>query len=65
MVTRAKRRTNNRWDRDNMAVLSCKVRKDFAERFRETAAANGHTINGIIRGALDAYLEEHEHAKQE
>ena len=32
MVTSAKRKSNNAWDKANMTALGCKVRKDYADR---------------------------------
>lgn len=58
MVSPAKRKSNNKWDKENMVVLSCKVRKEYADRVRACCAANGDTVNSILREALDAYLEE-------
>lgn len=58
MVSPAKRKSNNKWDKENMVVLSCKVRKEYADRVRACCAANGDTVNSILRDALDAYLEE-------
>ena len=56
MVTRAKRNANNTWDKNNMTVLGCKVRKDDAERYKAAAAAQGTTINAVLKAALDALL---------
>lgn len=58
MVSPAKRKSNNKWDKENMVVLSCKVRKEYADRVRACCAANGDTVNSILRDALDKYLEE-------
>ena len=53
MVTRAKRESNNRWDRDNMTVLGCKVKREYADQAREAAQAAGTSINAVLRQALD------------
>lgn len=57
MVTPAKRAANRAWDRANLVNLSCRVRREFADRVRAVAAENGDSINGIIKDALTAYLE--------
>ncbi len=59
MVTQAKRKSNNAWDKVNMTVLGCKVRREYADRVRACCAAQGDSVNAVIRAALDAYLEEH------
>ena len=56
MVTSAKRKSNNAWDKANMTVLGCKVRKDYADRVRAVCAAHGDTVNALLRDALDKYL---------
>lgn len=63
MVTSAKRKSNNAWDKANMTVLGCKVRKDYADRVRAVCAVHGDTVNALLRDALDKYLEEHEERK--
>ena len=47
MVTSAKRKSNNAWDKANMTVLGCKVRKDYADRVRAVCAAHGDTVNAL------------------
>lgn len=65
MVTPAKRKTNNAWDKANMTILGCKVRKDYAQRVRAACSANGDTVNAVLKAALDSYLEAHEGPKQQ
>lgn len=55
-LTDAKRRANNKYIKENMTILACKVRKDYAERVKALAAANGTTVNAIIKAALDEYI---------
>lgn len=59
-LTDSKRRANNKYIAEHMTTVACKVRKDYAERIKAAAAANGDTVNAIIKRALDTYLEEHE-----
>jgi hypothetical protein len=59
MLTDAQRRANNKWDRENMAHISCKMRREIAEEFKAAAKANGTTPNELIRGWIAGYLEEH------
>ena len=55
-LTDAKRRANNKYIKENMTILACKVRKDYAERVKALAAADGTTVNAIIKAALDEYI---------
>lgn len=59
MLTDAQRRANNKWDAKNMAVISCKLKREIAENFKTAAKANGTTPNELFRGWIAAYLEEH------
>ena len=60
MVTPAKAAANRAWDKANMVNLCCRVRREYADRVRACCAAQGDSVNAVIRAALDAYLEEHE-----
>jgi hypothetical protein len=64
-LSESKRRANNKYIKENMTVLGCKVRKDYADRIRAAAASQGDTVNAIIKRGLDAYLEEYEPYKSE
>lgn len=57
MPTDAQKRTRNKWDAENMSVISCKLRREIAENFKVTAKSNGTTPNELIRGWIAAYLE--------
>ena len=58
MITQAKKEANKAWDKANMTNLCCRVRKEYADRVRACCAANGDTVNSILREALDAYMKE-------
>lgn len=58
MVTPAKRASNDKWDRENMTILGCKVRREYADQVRKEAQRRGDSVNAVIKRALDAYLEE-------
>ena len=64
MVTPAKRAANDKWDKDNMTHLACKVRKDYAEQIKALAAENGTTVNAIIKTALGNYIKENKKASE-
>ena len=56
MVTRAKRESNNRWDRDNMTILACKVKRDIADQARAAAQMANTSINAVLRQAVDSLI---------
>lgn len=57
-VSDGKKANNAKWDRANMSTLSTHVRKDYAERVKAKAAAQGKSVHQIIRAALDAFLDD-------
>lgn len=60
MPTDAQKRTRNKWDAENMSVISCKIKREIADDFKATARANGTTPNELIRGWISNYLDAHE-----
>lgn len=63
MVTEARKRANAKWDKENMVVLACKVKRETAEQFKAACAAQGTTSNAVLQQAVKAYLEEHPEQK--
>lgn len=63
MPSEAQKRAKNRWDAENMAVVSCKMRRDLADSFKAAAKANGTTPNELIRGWIDAYTQRNKPAE--
>ena len=61
-ITDAKRRANAKWDKDNMTVLGCKVRKDKADKFKAMCKNAGTTPNAIFTAAMDLFMAEHDQA---
>ena len=60
MPTDTQRRARNKWDAENMSVISCKIKREIADGFKATARANGTTPNELIRVWISNYLEAHE-----
>ena len=58
MPTDTQRRARNKWDAENMSVISCKIKREIADDFKATARANGTTPNELIRGWISDYLIE-------
>lgn len=59
MVTEARKRANAKWDKENMTILGCKVKKDYAAKFRAACAAQGTTPNAVLKQAADDFLQAH------
>lgn len=60
MVTEAKKITNKRWDNENMAYQTIKVRRELLESFKAACAANGDRVNTVLREAMERYIERRE-----
>lgn len=56
MPTEAQKRSRGKWDAKNMAVISCKLKRETAESFKLAAKANGTTPNELFRGWIAEYL---------
>jgi hypothetical protein len=48
-VSEKKKISNAKWDRENMATLGCRVKKEEAETFKEYAKAQGKTANTVLK----------------
>lgn len=64
MVSDAQKKASAKWDKENMVVLACKVKRETAEQFKAACAAQGTTSNAVLQQAVKAYLEEHPAPKQ-
>ena len=56
MVSEAKKASNLKWDNENMAYQTIKVRRELLEEFRETCAARGDKVNTVLREAMEKYI---------
>ena len=45
----SKRKANDKWDKEHMTVLGCKVKKAEAAAFKEYAAQRGKTSNAMLK----------------
>ena len=50
MVSEAQKKARDKWDRKNMAQISCKLKKEkeYKERFQEYAKEQGKTVNALL-----------------
>lgn len=58
MPTDAQKSARDKWDAENMSVISCKLKREIAEEFKAAAKRDGKTPNELIRGWIAAYLFE-------
>ena len=55
-VSDAKRKSNEKWDRENMAYQPVKVRRELLEQFKATCAERGDRVNTVLREAMENYI---------
>lgn len=48
-ISEKKKASNAKWDKQNMATLGCKVKKEQAERFKQYANEQGKTANALLK----------------
>lgn len=62
-TSEARRRANDKWDKENMTTMSCRVRKDTAKAFKELCASRGSNASreliAFIKGELAAAQQAH------
>jgi hypothetical protein len=49
-VRESKRRNNDKWDKENMSSLGCKILKSEADSFREYCRERGQTVSETLAG---------------
>lgn len=64
-ITEAQKRTRNKWDAKNMSVISCKLKRDVAEKFKTVAKSNSTTPNELIRSWIGDYLSHETTTKED
>ena len=59
-VSRAKRASNNKWYKENMKIVACKIKKDDAEAFKQYADEKNTTPNALLRNYIYNCIEKGE-----
>ena len=57
-VPESRRRANDRWDKENMATLTCKIKKTDAEKFKEKVKEEQQTANAVLARFVKEYIGE-------
>lgn len=61
--TDAQRRAQNKYDRENVTVLSCKMRKSDAEDFKAACKDSGTTPNAVFNTAVAEFMQDYAEEK--
>lgn len=49
-TSEAQKKSRNKWDKANMSVIGCKLKREQAERFKQYAEQQGTTANNLLKG---------------
>lgn len=58
-VSDAQRRARDKWNRENLTVLTCNVTKKKKEEFKRVCAKEKTTQNAVLLDAVNRFIEEH------
>lgn len=58
-TSKAKREANDRWDKEHMITLGCKVKREEAATFKEYADSKGKTSNALLKEFVYKCIAEH------
>ena len=58
-ISEKKKKSNAKWDKENMTVLACKVRTEVADKFKAACAAEVTTSNAVLQQAVRDYIDAH------
>lgn len=59
-ISEAKKKSNAKWDKENMTNLAIRLRKEYAAKVKAAAARAGTTPGTIMRKAIDDFMQEHD-----
>lgn len=56
-VDERQRAAADRWDKNNMAYQTVKVRKELLESFRAKCRERGEKVNTVLKCAMEDYIQ--------
>lgn len=56
----SQKRASLKWDKENMATLGCKIKKEQAEKFKAYCKDQGKTSNAVLREYVLDCIDEKE-----
>lgn len=57
MASEAQKAARKKWDDNNMAYQSVKVRRELLEQFKAACKARGDKVNTVLRKAMEQYIQ--------
>lgn len=59
MISDSQKKASAKWDKENMTVLACKVRREVADKFKAACKSEDTTSNAVLQQAVNDYIEAH------
>lgn len=56
-IRESQKKAAQKWDKENMSTLACKVKKEEAEKFKAYCAANKTTVNTELKNYILRCIE--------
>ena len=56
-ISEKQRGYRDKWDAENMAYQTIKVRRELLDNFRAACAARGDKVNTVLKNAMQAYVD--------
>lgn len=57
-LSEARKKANQKWDKENMTTIAARVKRDKAERYRQHAQSQGKSLNALIIDLLEQDIAE-------
>ena len=57
-LSEAKKQSNAKWDKENMAYQTVKVRRELLDQFKAECVRRGDKVNTILREAMEEYISQ-------
>lgn len=57
-ISDSQKRARDKWDRENMVVLGCKVKKADADAFRAYCKSVGKSANTVLKELVDMTISD-------
>ena len=57
MISDAKKKSNYKWNSENMKSVTCYIRRDIAEEFKRLCQANGESMYSVLKRMIEEYIE--------
>ena len=58
-ISEAKKKSNYKWDKENMAYQTVKVSKRLLTDFKTACASRGDKVNTVLKNAMEKYIADH------